>query len=173
MALTIQLHAQDTQKKLGFHFGMGSSLLGTGDITTFNVENEFSYKLNSYFSTSFTFNYGRGNMGKEKLSAYAQGNLNIFISPFKNNRKNDFKIGTGVSLMDIYSINHHLAMCGTGLEEAPPYEFNKRTPFGFNIIIEDTYSINDTYIVGIKLFTQSYTSDDINSGILVKVGLKL
>jgi len=171
--IATQLNAQDNQKKFDIKFGVGISLLGTGDMTTINFENELNYKISQYFSTSFTLNYGRSNSGVYETSSYFQGNLNIFISPFKNSRKNDFRIGTGFSIMNISDSYYFSQDSGAGTGQTSPYNFDKRNSYGFNIIIEDTYSIKDRYLIGLKLFTQPYTNGDINSGILLKCGLKL
>jgi len=171
--IATQLNAQDKQTKFDVKFGVGISLLGTGDMTTINFENETNYKISQYFSTSFTLNYGRSNSGVYETSSYIQGNLNIFISPFKNNRKNDFRIGTGFSIMNISDSYYFLQECGVGIEQTSPYHFDKRNSSGFNIIIEDTYSINEKYLIGLKLFTQPYFNGDLNSGVLLKFGLKI
>lgn len=172
-----QLNAQDIQKKndakFDVKFGVGVSLLGNGDMTTLNFENEINFKISQYFSTSFTLNYGRSNSGIFETSSYVQGNLNVFISPFKNNLKNDFKVGTGFSLMNISDSYYLQQECGVGIEESSPYHFDKRNSSGINIIIEDTYSIKEKYLIGLKLFSQSYFNEDVNSGILLKFGLKL
>jgi len=171
--MAAQLNAQDKQEKFDIKFGIGISLLGTGDMTTINFENELNYKYNHHFSTSFTLNYGRSNSGVYMTSSYIQGNLNIYISPFKNNRKNNFRIGTGLSIMNISDSHCIEQECGVGIKQSSPCHYNRRNSFGLNIIIEDTYSINDRFLIGLKLFTQPYSNGDINSGLLIKCGLKL
>jgi hypothetical protein len=167
------LNAQDKPKKFDIRFGIGISLLGTGDMTTINFENEINYKFSQYFSTSFSLNFGRSNSGVFETSSYIQGNLNIFVSPFRNNKKNDFRVGSGFSIMNISDSYYFEPDCNVGTEQLSPYHFNRRNSYGFNIIIEDTYSINDRFLIGLKLFTQPYTNGDINSGILLKLGLKI
>ena len=51
------------------------------------------------------------------------------------------------------------------------WESDKRTSFGWNIIIEDTYTIAGKFLVGVKAFTQPYMNGDINSGFIGKMGL--
>ena len=169
----IQLNAQDIQRKFDVRFGIGISLLGTGDMTTINFENEINYKINHYFTGSFSLNYGTGNSGLYETSTYFQGNLNIFISPFKNSRRNDFRIGTGLSIMNItdsYFIENFNIESGL----TSTYYLDKRNSYGINIIIENTFSITERLLIGLKLFTQPYISNgDINSGILFKLGLKI
>lgn len=171
--MATQLSAQDNQKKFDVKFGVGTSFLGSGDMTTINFENELNYKFSQYFSTSFTLNYGKSISGVYETSSYIQENLNIFISPFKNSRKNDFRVGTGFSIMNISDTFVYQEEYGSGTEPSITYNFDKRNSLGFNIIIENTYSINDKFLIGLKLFSQPYTNGDINSGILLKCGLKL
>jgi len=172
LVIATQLNAQEKQQKFDIRFGVGISLLGTGDMTTINFENEVNYKFNQYFSTSFSLNYGKSIAGIYETSSYIQGNLNIFISPFKNSRRNDFRIGTGFSIMNVSDSYYFAQECAVGIEQSSPYHYDKRNSSGFNIIIEDTYSVTDRFLIGLKLFTQPYTNGDINSGILLKCGLK-
>jgi len=165
LVTAIQINAQDIQKKIDVRFGVGVSLLGTGDMTTINFENEVNYKLNKNFATSLTLNYGKSISGIYQSSSYIQGNVNIFFSPFKNSRKNDFRIGTGFSIMNISDSCYW--------EQSSPYHYNKRNSSGFNIIIEDTYLVTKKMLIGLKLFNQPYLNGDINSGILLKCGFKL
>jgi len=171
--IATQLNAQNIQKKFDFKFGVGISFLETVNMATINFENEINYQISQYFSTSFTLNYGRSNFGVDKTSSYIQGNLNIFISPFKKNRKNNFRIGSGVSIMNISDSYHYTQVCAVGIEQTPPYHFDKRNSSGFNIIIEDTYSIKDRYLIGMKFFIQPYINGDLNSRVLLKFGFKL
>jgi hypothetical protein len=52
------------------------------------------------------------------------------------------------------------------------YQFENRNLIGMNIILEDTYSITERLILGLKVFTQPYIGN-INSGILLKIGVKI
>lgn len=158
--LSFYLFGQEKQKKLDFRIGSGISLLGSGDLLAFNYENELNLKLNRYFSSSLSFNLGRNN---DRLASFLQGNLNIFLSPFNNVRKFDFKVGTGLTY---YTISDTHKIEGG-------YKLNKRKSLGFNMIIENTYMITDKYLIAVKLFSQPYFNSDINSGILLKLGLTL
>ncbi len=141
-------------------------------MTTMNFENEISYRISQYFTASFTLNYGRSNSGVYATSSYIQENMNIFVSPFKTNRINDFKTGTGFSIMNISDSYYFEQDCGVGTEQSSPCHFDKRNSSGVNIIIEDTYSIKEKYLIGLKLFTQPYFNGDVNTILLLKFGLK-
>lgn len=170
---TIHLIAQEDNSKFDIRFGTGVSLLGSGDMGALNIENELNYNFNKYFASSLSVNYGRSNSGVYVSSSFIQGNLNLFVSPFKNTRKNDFRIGTGFSMMNISETYKVLARCGVGLDDIEPIYFNARNSCGFNVIVENTYSLGDKLLVGIKLFSQVYSNEDINSGVLLKFGLRL
>ncbi|WP_017733506.1 hypothetical protein [Nafulsella turpanensis] len=172
--LSVQLFAQEVDKPFDLRFGLGTSLLGSGDILTITLENELNYKLTKYFTTGLSLNYGRSNNGVYGTTSYIQGNLNVFISPFKNTRKNDFRIGTGVSLYNV-SDTHLLYRWFDSSGELVEinYDVDVRKSYGYNIILEDTYSINSKLLLGLRLFTQPYLNGDINSGVLLKFGVKL
>ncbi len=169
---TIHLFAQEDNSKFDIRFGAGVSLLGSGDMGALNFENELNYTFSSYFVSSVSVAYGRSNSGVYVSSSFIQGNLNVFVSPFKNTQKNDFRIGTGFSMMNIRETYNIPLLCGLGLDNTSPVLYDIRNSIGFNIIIENTYSLSEKLLVGIKLFSQVYTNDDINSGVLLKFGLR-
>jgi len=167
---TLQLFSQEKPKKFDFRFGTGFSLLGTGDMQTINFENEFNFKFSRYFTTSASLVYGRSNSGVYESASFIQGNLNIFISPFRNNRKNDFRFGGGISGYNVSdSFTSEIYNNGTYYGQTTVSE--KRNAFGFNIILEDSYIFPNNFLIGLKLFTQPYTNGDINSGVLLKIGV--
>ncbi len=169
--IAVQLNAQENPGRFDLRFGMGYSLMGNGDMNIIGFENELNFKISNYFSTAFALNYGRSNSGVYATTSFIQGNLNVFISPFRNNRKNDFRVGTGLTLMNVSDTYREDNYWNGVITE--PY-LDKRSAFGYNIIIEDSYSITDRFILGMKIFTQLYyTTGDINSGITVKFGVKL
>jgi len=168
---TLQLYSQEETGKFDFRFGIGVAFLGPVDMKTVTFENELNYKLSNYFAASLSVDYGKSFSGIYESASYLQGNLNLFISPFRNNRKNDFRVGAGFSLMNVSETYGQAEYCGVGLP--PNYTeplFDNRDSFGYNIIIEDVYNISKKFLVGLKLFTQPYTNEDINSGVLVKAG---
>ena len=169
---SLQLAAQDSEKKWDLRFGAGVSLLGTGDMTTLNLENEMNFVFNPYLETSLSIAYGRSNSGIYEATSFIQGNLNIFVSPFKNTRRNDFRAGAGISLMNVADAFQNEAECGVGPEQTPFCHFDSRNSFGYNIIIENTYLVTQKFLAGLKLFTQPFVNGDLNSGITLKFGLK-
>lgn len=151
-------YAQETPK-FDFRVGIGYSILGTGDINVWNYENELNYKINNYFSSSISLNFGTNSDPSYYSASFLQGNINGFISPFKNNKTNDLRVGMGFTN---YRISDHYT-----IEE---YEYRK--DFGYNIIIEDTYNLSDKFLIAVKLFGQFYNEGDQNIGIMFKGGFK-
>lgn len=170
---SVQLFSQEITKKFDLRLGAGLSLLGSGDMSTITFENELNYKINSYFSSSLSLNFGKSYRGIYENTSYLQSNLNIFLSPFKNIRKNNFRIGGGLSLMNVTNSAEPWVDCGVGSPAEVQTLTHTNNSFGFNIILENTYTIANKYLIGLKLFTQPYTNGDINTGILVKFGVVL
>ena len=173
IALSLPAMGQKKSGNLDFRLGAGVSLLGTGDMVAFNYENEINYKLNRYFTSSASINLGRRNYEFSEIASFVQGNLNIFLSPFKNNKRFDFRIGTGLTyytISDAYESRRHWV---NEVLVDVNYEFDKRNSFGCNIIIENSYSLTNRFLIGLKLYTQPYFNGDINSGVFLKLGLKL
>lgn len=125
--LSMNANAQNVDPKFDFRFGVGTSLLGSGDMKTVMFENELNYFINNFFSTSLSAGYGRSNSGVFETSSFVQGNLNIFISPFKNNNKNDFRIGTGMSYLNISDAYLESAYYENGIIVDEDYIFDYTT----------------------------------------------
>lgn len=173
IAFSLPVIGQEKTGNLDFRLGAGISLLGSGDMVTFNYENEMNYKLNQYFTSTASINLGRSNYGVSETASFVQGNFNIFLSPFKNNKRFDFRVGTGLTYYNISDAYESSQLWENGVLVDIDYEFDKRKSFGYNIIIENSYSLTNRFLIGLKLFTQPYFNGDINSGLLLKLGLKI
>ena len=86
MGLLIGLSAKalEAQTRMDFRFGVGTSLLGTGDARTIMLENELNYKLNKYFVLGGGLAYARNYSGIFDHTSFIQLNTNIYASPFRN-----------------------------------------------------------------------------------------
>jgi hypothetical protein len=166
-------NTQETESRIDFRFGVGTSLLGTGDMQTIIFENEANFKLNRYFTLGAGLAYAKSDDGVFEQASFIQLNTNVYISPFKNSSKNEFRVGTGLSWYSVSDVYQSSATYQNGQLIDSEYEFDKRSSIGFNIIIENTYSIKEKYLLGLKLFTQPYQNGDINSGIMLKFGIKI
>lgn len=166
-------NAQDFKSRIDLRLGIGTSLLGTGDMQTIMLENEVNMKLNSYFTFGGELGFGKSDYGVFEHASFIQLNANIFLSPFKNKGRNDFRIGTGPSWYSVSDAYRSSAHYQNGQPVDEDYKFDTRSSIGFNVIIENSYSITERYLLGLKLFTQPYQNGDINTGILLKFGIKL
>jgi len=166
-------NAQDNEYTLDIRFGAGTSLLGTGDMQTIMFDNELNIRLSDYFSCSGSLAYAKSDNGVFQQASFVQLNSNVYLSPFKNNGKNDFRLGAGLSWYEVSDVFESSVSFENGEPVSVEYRFDKRNSIGFNLIIENTYAITDKYLIGLKLFTQPYENGDINSGILLKFGVKI
>ena len=164
--------AQDKTPEIDFRIGLGSSILGSGDLITTMVENEFNLKFNKYFAGSISLVFG-SSKAPTRGAAFWQGNGNLFISPFKNNQVFDLRFGGGFTAYTIEDYYRSYAEWRDGILVATEYTFRRRSAGGFNIIIETSTNISKKTLLGVKLFTQPYSNGDINSGVLFKLGRKL
>jgi hypothetical protein len=169
---SLSVNAQKAQTRFDFRFGVGTSLLGSGDMRTIMVENEINYSSNMFLTFAISTGYGKSDQGVYETSSFIQGNANIFLSPFGNNKKNDFRIGTGFSYLNVSNVYIKSSELINGTLLYNEYQFENRNLIGMNIILEDTYSITERLILGLKVFTQPYIGN-INSGILLKIGVKI
>jgi len=166
------LFSQEKFKKFDYQFGSGISLF---EIEAIYIcfENELNYKLNNYLSGSISLNYGKTMKNeREYFSSYRQGNLNLFISPFKNNKKNIFKIGTGLSYVDA-SIFKKTIIEDYYQKYSYVYFLKKENIFGLNMILYYNYLIKEKYLLGIKTYVQILEKDNVKSGIFLKLGVVL
>ena len=165
--------AQENLSRVDVKLNMGMTRLGTGDMNVFHIENEISYRLNDWFSTSASLAYGKSDAGVSLTSSYYQLNANLFLSPFRNTGRHNFKIGGGLSGMNISEVRiSSYATLPDGQVDID-HTYSNWNAGGFNIIIEHEYRFMDRYLIGGKLFTQPYTTGDINSGLLLKLGVSL
>jgi len=173
LLISIATNAQTTKSKIDYRFGIGSSFLKSGDMRGVIFENEINYAMNNFIAAGLSIGYGKSYIGVYKLASFIEGNANVYFSPFKNKNRNDFRLGTGFSYCTVSDAYISSALYGSAGLIYADYEFDLRTTFGLNIIIEDTYMITDKFLLGLKLITQSYFNGDINSGIMLKVGMKI
>ena len=129
--------------------------------------------MSQIFTGAATLNYGHSNFGVYKSASFLQGNLNFFLAPFGNTSRNVFRVGTGLSYYRVTDVRKNTLVCGVGQTAEEVISYETRDALGYNVIIENTYAITDRFLIGLKLFSQPYLNGDINSGVLIKGGLKL
>ncbi len=171
----IHIQGQEVTSKFRYELGVGLSLLGSGDHTVYNIENEIDYSLNNYLELSVSLNYGRAQTSRFVFSSsFVQGNINLSVIPFTNLKKYALKFGVGASMVSInevsVSVAHHEP---DGTWVVDDYNFKDYSTIGYNLIIENSYNLSRRYSIGIKLFGQSYKNRDTNFGGIFKVGYML
>lgn len=169
LAISGQLKSQETQDRLDIRVGTGISILGSGDMRTYNYENEINYKLNQYLTSSLSAAFGKSTNGVFEASSFIQWNLNCYVSPFKNTKKNDFRLGVGLSFYNISDTYEKPVY----IENGQLVNFEQRSSFGYNLIIENSTMITNRVLIGFKLFMQPYFNGDMNSGAMLKLGFKI
>jgi hypothetical protein len=105
-------------------------------------------------------------MGDEQTfgtALYIQGNTNVFISPFRNTRVFDFRIGGGLSYYLVSDITAQSTSCGPDGCFVDEYVYERRREFGYNVITEVVFQLDEKFLLGLKLYTQPYFNGDINS----------
>lgn len=172
VSLSISVFSQETVSKYDLRLGIGSTFLGTGDMYTTAFENELNYRVNNYFTVSPSIGFAKSIYGIYEIANYTQANVNIFYSPFKNNKTNDFRIGLGATFMNYsYSFEFERQTLLNGIDYSR-YLFPNENDFGLNVTLENSFNLSQRLILGIKAFTQIYTGN-INSGALIKIGYRL
>jgi len=161
------------QNRFDLRIGVGYLFLGSVDFTGVSFDNEINYHINHYFTTSASINMGRSIGGaSDGTASFIGGTINLFLSPFKNNKLNNLRIGGGFAfynIADVYVSGIHYT---DGMVHKD-YTSSKETTIGGSIIIEDPFNINNRFLAGMKVFMKPYANGDINSGIMIKFDVKL
>ena len=164
------IYSQNAISKFDYRVGSGISLVGSGDVLLFNFENELNYKLNKYFTSSIGIKLGKGLKDYyHPVANFVQGNCNLYLSPFNNERNLDIRFGGGLSYYKYNGTTLARSTITVNGTTIAIYKNKKRSSFGFNMIIEMSYLISNKFLIGIELFTQPYFND-INSGVMLAVG---
>lgn len=172
LLLVLKTSAQDYTSKFNYSLGAGLGFMGNGDLTATSFENDLTYKLNKYLSTNISFGIGRSLNNTNSNNDYLAGSVNLYISPFRNDKRNNFKIGGGYSYINTSSTYIGAVYYIPSYEVKYIYDDNFYN--AFNIIIEDEYWINSKLLVGLKLYTTGNMSfGAIISGGLIKFGVSL
>ena len=143
--------------------------------STVASEMEINYAINRYLTTALAVGIGgsRNPYVSSKpdeftdVLLFTKAELNIFVSPFRNDSRNDFRIGTGLGLINsAYSYAKYTNQILTN----HIYESDKQVVY--NIIVEDTFMLTDRFMLGVKAFTHIYGNGGY-IGTAFKVGVKL
>lgn len=163
----IGANAQGNHKRIDLRFGAGTTRLGSNRYVG-TTEMEINRKFTPYWAVGVSLAYGRNVSDQFRHTSFEQSNVNFFISPFRNNRKNDFRMGAGLSYYDMAEA------FATGMLYNPleiRYDSYKTNSFGFNLIIENSYMLNGRFFIGIKASAQPYLNKGVNYGATLKAGV--
>ena len=97
----------EVAEKKFFRYGLGTTALSSYSNTYLYIDFEvgYSYRLNSYFSTSAHLNYGFSiEDGVYFQALQSHSTLTLLFSPTKNNKEYIFKIGGGASVLASHKI---------------------------------------------------------------------
>ena len=164
---------KDYSNKFDLKIGSGFGFMGFGDVVVVCFENEFNYKINKYLTAAISFGFGRsiGNgSGEWKVhNDYLSGSINAFVSPFRNNRRNNFRVGGG------YTYINEASSYVSGIQSYPEYDIRytmaNQSSHCFNVIIEDEFKITKRLIIGAKLFLTGNIDSAVILGGLIKFGV--
>jgi hypothetical protein len=169
------LNAQENKHKYDFKVGAGLRIMGKTDLNMC-YENELNYKLNDYVSSSVSLGFGRSVEYLEEHNAFIQASFNLFVSPFKNYKRNNFKIGLGFTHINdaityIYSTGDSP---NSPTANNPKYTYFNYAVTGFNLIVENEYQINSKFLIGGKLFASGLIFEGhLFSAAMIKMGIIL
>jgi hypothetical protein len=160
--------------------GVGVANLGTGDYQMNRFESEFTKKFTKWLSSSVAVNVGIGYSDYVLLRQVnaLSADLNVFVSPFGNQRKHNFKIGTGFTGIRA-NITASMGRSTIYNRELGTYEIREtiitesRRTTGFSMIVEHEISLGKKYLIGAKIMVQPYSNADILAGANLKFGIKL
>ena len=153
-------------------FGVGNGFFDPGDNSMIILETEVSNKWNRYIANSISLNYGTMYRGISESLSQFHADMNFLFSPFKNNKRSNFKLGTGISYLYVDEVAFLSSRFENGVQIIE-YDFSKRSSIGTHFIIEHEISITPRHLLGFKASYYSYKSGDSISGISVKFGVKL
>jgi hypothetical protein len=161
---------EDKTYRFTYSLGSGITLFGLGDVTMVNVENQLNYKASKYFETSLSLQYYTGLTKYDHFASSGMAfNLNGYFLPFTNTRKYALKLGGGLTFLNYNGVGALVGEWINGQFIVDKYNITNFNKLGFNLILENSYAITKRHSIGLKMFIQSYSNYDINSGGIVKL----
>lgn len=88
--------AQSGDVEMDLRLGIGMTDFQPIDKASLAIEMELNKKFTPYFTVAPSIMYDKSERELGKNSSLLQLNLNGFVSPFRNNRRNDFRLGGGI-----------------------------------------------------------------------------
>lgn len=172
--LVTNLMSQDVRLRNKYEFGLRVSLMGTGDITTISLVNEFDHLVSKRIELSINLGFGKGLPRTDFLPLFSsslfQLNLDGFLLPVVI-RSYKLKVGTGISLFNLNQVGTRVGHREpNGVYVVDQYSIRKYTAFGYNLLIENEIIIFKNISGSILLFGQFYRNNNTNVGGSFKIG---
>ena len=164
------VYSQENRGKFDYKLGTGLLVAGKGNIV-FCVENELNYKISQYVSSSAYIDLGR-EVGIAEVLDRMQIGINVFASPFKNARRNVFKIGLGLGVIN-EAIIDPIRIRNDEYNKIL-YDVTKETNGVASLIIENEYWLNSRFSIGGKLYgAVKFNKGGSMVGLMAKLGISL
>ncbi len=175
ISISKSLKAQQTYKSNNYKLGLGYVLLGSGDVNSFIIVNEFSRSFTKKFEGSLNFGFGKGipneNFSKLFSLSLFQINVNTMFIPIDFKNKLKLKFGTGVSYLNIDKVGAafgYYDVNGNFIVEA--YNIENFQTIGYNLLFENELNIYSNFTASVLLFGQFYQNNNTIAGGMVKLG---
>jgi len=147
LIVTMTCVAQEQPSRIDCKAGAGVGFMGSGDVLTLSFENELDYKLNAYFTAAATVGIGRSFETKHDKNDYLHGGLTLYVSPFRNDGKNNFRIGLG------YTFINETRLYQTYANRPIVYDYFTTNEHATNLVLDYRRQFNSKMSVGGKLYT--------------------
>lgn len=171
----LALDGQTIISRYDFRLGIGSSLVGRGDVKPIVYENELNYHFSHELNCSISYNYSKSIQSNSMIFHANQFNVNLCFSPFRKiTSKGDFRLGAGFSFLNASEVHLQRWVIVNGqvterYYSDPDIRFN----YGFNYLLEYSHVFLGKLLVGTKVFLFDYKfgdGTDIISGFVLKLG---
>ncbi len=155
--------------------GVGTSLLGTGDVLVAKLEGEAIHQWNRILSGSVAVGIGYGDTQwydpDEFSTLFSRDAIvhldgNAFVSPFGNDKLYQLKLGTGPSVMYVRDESYRDYTGFIWRRES----LEQRFSLGASMIVEQEVRLRQSYTAGLKAMFQAYLNGDVSPTLLVKMG---
>lgn len=155
--------AQLGDRQLDVRLGLGGIGFEKIDYVSLIGELELASELDNHFSLASSVvsswqQVKSDNSHYDNDPTLLQLNLNAFVSPFGNDRRNNFRIGAGPSYYHFFSGNSG---------------YNGHNALGFSLVTENAYTIRGNTFLALKVFRQQYFNKHVLWGLLLKIGVKI
>ncbi|WP_116127555.1 hypothetical protein [Lewinella sp. IMCC34183] len=173
--LFIRPEASAQDHRWDVRFGAGSTLLTLHSRVIASVEGEVNFTLNRYFTLAGSVGAADSDAGEfSPKITFLRSDVGVFISPFTNQRKHDFRLGVAGSYLTVDSPARSTVTTVNGEVVHATYENERRGGFGGAVYVDHTYTVTDRVLLGLRLAARAYDNTlESNVDALLRIGLRL